>query len=127
MFSTCSELSPHAPIPDGRMERFMHPVCKYFRHQGRDKRSESSSLSSEQYYCKTHLLYDDIAGQKERDCDPDDEENIVPPFLWAPPHELLVVDAEEEADGEEGEEAAVEHLGHEDHHEAINWEKKGSN
>ena len=52
----------------------------------------------------------------------------MPPFLRAPPHELLVVDAEEEADGEEGEEAAVEHLGHEDHHEAVNWgKKKGSN
>ena len=24
-FSTCSELTPRAPIPDGRMERFMHP------------------------------------------------------------------------------------------------------
>ena len=83
--------------------------------------SALSSLSSEQCYCKTHLLYDDIAGQKERDCDPDDEENIVPPLLGAPAHELLVVDAEEEADGEEGEEAAVEHLGHEDHHEAVNW------
>ena len=32
MFSTCSELTPRAPIPDGRMERFMHPwtpdTCK---------------------------------------------------------------------------------------------------
>ena len=25
MFSTCSELTPRAPIPDGRMERIMHP------------------------------------------------------------------------------------------------------
>ena len=25
MFSTCSELTPLAPIPDGRMERIMHP------------------------------------------------------------------------------------------------------
>ena len=25
MFSTCFELTPRAPIPDGRMERFMHP------------------------------------------------------------------------------------------------------
>ena len=24
-YSTCSELTPRAPIPDGRMERFMHP------------------------------------------------------------------------------------------------------
>ena len=44
----------------------------------------------------------------------------MPPFLWASAHELLVVDAEEEANGEEGEEAAVEHLGHEDHHQTVN-------
>ena len=25
MFSTCSEFTLRAPIPDGRMERFMHP------------------------------------------------------------------------------------------------------
>ena len=25
MFSTCSELTPRAPIPDGRMERIMQP------------------------------------------------------------------------------------------------------
>ena len=28
MFSTCSELTPRAPIPDGRMERFMHPCAQ---------------------------------------------------------------------------------------------------
>ena len=28
MFSTCSELTPRAPIPDGRMERFMHPCTE---------------------------------------------------------------------------------------------------
>ena len=28
MFSTCSELTPRAPIPDGRMERIMQP-CLY--------------------------------------------------------------------------------------------------
>ena len=63
------------------------------------------------WFCKPHLLYDDIAGQKQGDCDSNDEENIVPALLGASPHELLVVDAEEETDGEEGEEAAVEHLG----------------
>ena len=47
----------------------------------------------------------------------------MPAFLGVPLHELLVVDAEEEADGEEGEEAAVEHLRHEDHHEAVDWGK----
>ena len=75
------------------------------------------------WFCKPHLLYDDIAGQKKGDCDSNDEENIVPALLGASPHELLVVDAEEEADGEEGEKAAVEHLSHEDHHEAVNWGK----
>ena len=47
--------------------------------------------------------------------------NLSEIILCAPAHELLVVDAEEEADGEEGEEAAVEHLGHEDHHQTVNW------
>ena len=28
MFSTCSELTPRAPIPDGRMERIMQPCGK---------------------------------------------------------------------------------------------------
>ena len=28
MFSTCSELTPRAPIPDGRMERIMQPWQK---------------------------------------------------------------------------------------------------
>ena len=27
MFSTCSKLTPHAPIPDGRMEQFMQPCA----------------------------------------------------------------------------------------------------
>ena len=67
-----------------------------------------------------NLEDDDIAGEEESYCDPDDEEHVVPPLLGAPAHELLVVDAEEEADGEEGEKAAVEYLGHKDHHEAIN-------
>ena len=81
----------------------------------------SSSTVHSNFVLKPHLLYDDIARQEESYCHSDDEEYIVPPFLGAPPHELLVVDAEEEADGEEGEEAAVEHLSHEDHHEAVNW------
>ena len=29
MFSTCSELTPRAPIPDGRMERIMQPCHTY--------------------------------------------------------------------------------------------------
>ena len=32
MFSTCSELTPRALIPDGRMERIMQP-CKYEKSQ----------------------------------------------------------------------------------------------
>ena len=80
-------------------------------------------MIAEKYFCKAHLLNNDIAGKEERNCDSNDEEDVVPAFLGVPPHELLVVDAEEEADGEEGEEAAVEHLRHEDHHEAVDWGK----
>ena len=31
MFSTCSKLTPRAPIPDGRMEQIMQPWLKYFK------------------------------------------------------------------------------------------------
>ena len=30
MFSMCSELTPRAPIPDGRMERIMQPCPKHY-------------------------------------------------------------------------------------------------
>ena len=41
-----------------------------------------------------------------------------------PAHELLVVDAEEEADGEEGKQAPVEHLRHQDYHQSVHWKGK---
>ena len=45
-------------------------------------------------------------------------------FRLPPAHELLVVDAEEETDGEEGEQAPVEHLRHQDYHQSVHWKKK---
>ena len=33
MFSTCSELTPRAPIPDGRMERIMQPCAGLEKEQ----------------------------------------------------------------------------------------------
>ena len=41
-----------------------------------------------------------------------------------PAHELLVVDAEEEADGEEWKQAPVEHLRHQDYHQSVHWKEK---
>ena len=78
-------------------------------------------MIAEKYFCKAHLLNNDIAGKEERNCDSNDEEDVVPAFLGVPPHELLVVDAEEEADGEEGEEAAVEYLSHKDNMDSRYW------
>ena len=37
------------------------------------------------------------------------------PFLWFLLHEMLIVEAEEEAGGKEGEQATVEHLSDLDH------------
>ena len=49
MFSTCSELTPRAPIPDGRMERFMHPWFQHMSLLGNGVRNEIKDDSS---FCK---------------------------------------------------------------------------
>ena len=80
----------------------------------------------------SHLLHDNVAGEQEGDRDADHKEDVVPALLRAPgkdgnvdmefshglspAHELLVVDAEEETDGEEWKQAPVEHLRHQDYH-----------
>ena len=68
-------------------------------------------------------MYDDVAGKKEGDSDSNDQENVVPALLGAATHELLVVDAEQQADGEEGEQAAVEDLGNQNYHQTVNWKE----
>ena len=70
-----------------------------------------------------HLLYDDVAGEEEGDGDTDDEEDVVPALLGAAAHELLVVDTEEQADGEEREQATVEDLGDQNDHQTVDWKK----
>ena len=65
-------------------------------------------------------MYDDVAGEEEGDGDTDDEEDVVPALLGAAPHELLVVDAEEQTDGEEREETSVEDLGDQNDHQTVN-------
>ena len=49
MFSMCSELTPRAPIPDGRMERFMHPCnnVSSFHSQQHVNPSQSDVLISQ--------------------------------------------------------------------------------
>ena len=71
-------------------------------------------------------MYDDVAGEEEGDGDADEEEDIVPSLLGAAAHELLVVDAEEQTDGEEGEETAVEDLGDKNDHQTVNWKTKNN-
>ena len=56
------------------------------------------------------LLDEDVAGEEEGEADTDDEEDVGPALLGGGAHELGVVEAEQETDGEEGEEAAVEDL-----------------
>ena len=67
------------------------------------------------------FLEDHIAGEEEGEADRDHKEDVGPGLLGGGGHELGVVEAEEEADGEEGEEAAVEHLSNQDDQAAIRW------
>ena len=65
------------------------------------------------------LWEDHIAGEEECDGDRHDEEDVGPSLLGGGAHELGVVEAEEETDGEEGKEAAVEDLSNEDYQAAV--------
>ena len=65
------------------------------------------------------LLEDHVAGEEEGEADGDHEEDIGPTLLGGGGHELGVVEAEEEADGKEGEEAAVEDLSNQDDQAAV--------
>ena len=60
------------------------------------------------------LLEDHVAGEEEGEADGDHEEDVGPTLLGGGGHELGVVEAEEEADGKEGEEAAIEDLSNQD-------------
>ena len=67
-----------------------------------------------------YLLIEDIAGQEDGEGDADDKEDIAPSLLRSRAHELVIIDTEEEADREYGEEAAIEHLGHQDDQNTVN-------
>ena len=60
------------------------------------------------------LLEDHVAGEEESEADRDHEEDVGPGLLRGGGHELGVIEAEEEADGKEWEEAAVEDLSNQD-------------
>ena len=65
-------------------------------------------------------MNEDIAGQKDGEGDADDKEDIVPSLLRSRAHELVIIDTEEESDREDGEEAAIEDLGHQDDQNTVN-------
>ena len=62
----------------------------------------------------------DIASKEDGESDTDDKEHIAPTLLWGTPHELFIIDTDEKADGEDREEAAIEHLSHKDDHNTVN-------
>ena len=74
--------------------------------------------------CAQYLLDDDIRGEKEGDDNRGYQEHIGPARLRGRRHELGIIEAEEEADGEEGEEAAVEGLSYQDYQGAVSCRKK---
>ena len=61
------------------------------------------------------LLQKHVGRQKHSDGDRCEEEAVGPGGLGTGRHELLVVQAYEQADGEERQQAPVESLGHKDH------------
>ena len=69
------------------------------------------------------LLEDDVAGEEEGESDGDDKEDVCPGLLGGGGHELGVVETEQEADGKEGEEAAVEDLSNQNDLDAGRWKE----
>jgi len=57
-----------------------------------------------------HLLNDDIGCEEDGDGDRDEEEDVSPALLRGAAHELGVVQAGQQADGEERKQAAIENL-----------------
>ena len=59
MFSTCSELTPRAPIPDGRMAQFMQPWCQqnwtfsFIFHVWQNSEVESFGFLNSNFWIKT--------------------------------------------------------------------------
>ena len=67
-----------------------------------------------------YLLHQDIPSQEHGDKDTQQEEDVAQGSLWSRSHELIIIDTEEKTHREYGEEAAIEHLGHEDHKYPVN-------
>ena len=69
------------------------------------------------------LLEDHVACEEEGEADRDHKEDVGPRLLGGGGHELGVVETEEEADGEEGQQAAVEDLSNQDDLDARSWKR----
>ena len=70
------------------------------------------------------LLEDHVACEEEGEADRDHKEDVGPRLLGGGGHELGVVETEEEADGEEGQQAAVEDLSNQDDLDARSWKRR---
>ena len=68
-----------------------------------------------------YLGEDDVVGQEHRDHHGPSQQQVGPQRLRPLSHELLVIETEQQQAGEEGEEAAVEDLGHEDDEGPVSW------
>ena len=67
------------------------------------------------YIWFNYLLNKDIPSQEDGEGDTDHQQDVAPPLLRSRTHELLIIDADEKADREDGEETTIEHLSHQDH------------
>ena len=65
------------------------------------------------------LLDDGVAGEEHGDHHAHHQQDVGPHWLWSLPHELGVVDADEQQAGQEGKEAAIEDLSYQDDEGAV--------
>ena len=68
-----------------------------------------------------YLGEDHVVGQEHGDHHGASQQDVGPEWLGSLSHELLVIETEQEEGGEEGEETAVEDLGHQDHVGPVSW------
>ena len=126
-YQVSSFISVYFPPPDTFLERQYQLLpqagataeCRHYPHRQPDSNPQPGRNNCED--CAQDLLDDDIGGEKECDDDGGYQEHIGPARLWGRRHELGIIEAEEEADGEEWKEAAVEGLSYQDYQGAVSW------
>ena len=107
--AVCSEGSEQVPAQGSGHQQH--------RHNDQGQRAGQNQLDVDHLdEAAENLLYNNVGGQEEGDGDGHGEEDVCPALLGVGGHEGLVVDAEQQADGEEGKKAAVEDLCDQDYH-----------